>query len=322
MKFLFYELKNILLNLVFSVLVLGTLIPALSAARTVLHRLSFRTRRRLPFGLAGLFLSVLAGLYIHWGVGKLPQAKSGEGYIAYMSPHLFRLYVLYSGFVLISAPAFTLVALWWDFNRRDAEAILARDRRKPVLLLRSFEGDESEPGPSRDIEKALAKNLRRSVGPVIALGSPNDFSPPGGATRVYVSEESWQRTVLKYLHRATAIVFVISKWTTAVRWEVQKVKEQFDPERIVLIFPPGTGYVHAGGEVTFNTDQLYDLLAAAGVSDEENKTQRGPRQDGAVLGYELNWNPVLLAQDVRDINEFVETTLRRLAPALPAKTAA
>src|SRR5262249_48354787 len=42
------------------------------------------------------------------------------------------------------------------------------------------------------LEEYFAQEIKRSVGPFIALGDPYDYIPPGGAERAYFDDDRWQ----------------------------------------------------------------------------------------------------------------------------------
>ena len=82
---------------------------------------------------------------------------------------------------------------------RDARTSLDWRKEEPVLLLRSFE-DEQIPDPrpidfwQRRYEESLARVLSQ-VGPVVAIGRPEDDLSFGGAARLFVADGDWRRAV-------------------------------------------------------------------------------------------------------------------------------
>jgi hypothetical protein len=90
---------------------------------------------------------------------------------------------------------------------------LQDDSRAAVLYLRAFDSEDEmfaslsydecrelavpmrNPGAFRHpatLEEYFAQEIKRSVGPFIALGDPYDYVPPGGAERDYFDDEGWQ----------------------------------------------------------------------------------------------------------------------------------
>ena len=226
MKFILYAVDSIL-RLLFGLLLVCTLVVTMMSARNALHHLSFQARTRLPFGVTALLLAVFALWYGHslYGTFFTAMITAWEAVsLLQMTKQLILSYVLYAGFALLVVPALILADIWWSFHRASVLGTLAPDRRSPVLLLRSFEGDESDAGPSRDLERALSRVIGRKLGPLIALGSQADFNPPSGARRTYADDADWQAKVMEFIEVATAIVFVVSKWTPSVRWEMEQVR--------------------------------------------------------------------------------------------------
>ena len=85
--------------------------------------------------------------------------------------------------------------------------ILKRDRRPPVLLLRSFSDDFHKlpgysdrggtltfsQGGSKTFEEFLYETFS-TLGPVIAIGRPGELTPPLGASRMWVTDAALERS--------------------------------------------------------------------------------------------------------------------------------
>ncbi len=141
----------------------------------------------------------------------------------------------------------------------NAEQLLQRDPRPPVLYLRPFDADDIDPIPPEPLayytgegtleetlgapeeeQLALAMN---ELGPFIAIGKPYDILPKLGAARVRVSDEQWKAKVTEWVSRAQLIVLRVG-FTKGVEWEVAHIVENAPPEKLVLLLPftPATGY--------------------------------------------------------------------------------
>src|SRR5439155_283307 len=117
----------------------------------------------------------------------------------------------------------------------------------PILLLRSFRDDKLVyrrdrlhipfSGPVY-FEEFLVTLLSRA-GPVIAIGQPGELLPPLGAARFYVGDE-WKAKVEELIKQARYVVMVMGelRGSDGLTWEVRKIFETADPERILLIIPP------------------------------------------------------------------------------------
>jgi len=121
-----------------------------------------------------------------------------------------------------------------------AGAEMARDRRSPILYLRSFQDDKfSYFNFDKSFEETLA-SVFRTVGPVIAVARPDETLPPIGAARMQVPEGRWREAVIDLLGRA-AIVVIRPGTTSGVLWEVQEAVRRVSPTRLLIAIPPIAG---------------------------------------------------------------------------------
>ncbi len=125
---------------------------------------------------------------------------------------------------------------------RTAEKELRRSARRPIFYLRSFGLDQriARPvfwerflnSPLANAEQRLVARMRK-VGPVIAIGRPNEMLPALGAARFYVSHDRWQEKVSDVARVAQLVV-----WTTGVseglRWELSHLLKSLPPEKLIL----------------------------------------------------------------------------------------
>lgn len=123
----------------------------------------------------------------------------------------------------------------------DALAMLERDRRSPLLYLRSFDddgvpditGSKLQSGPTLTVELSLARALHR-VGPLVSIGRPGEELPTLGTHRFYVSDEDWKPAVQHFLEIARAVVIVVGS-SPGVEWEIEAALAR--REKVVFIFP-------------------------------------------------------------------------------------
>jgi hypothetical protein len=113
--------------------------------------------------------------------------------------------------------------------------------RPPVLYLRSFIADEKMPhvggAPTPSFEQRLVTVLSK-VGPVVAIGQPNETLPPLGARRAYATDADWQEVVSGLMQRAAAVVLRAGA-TPGLRTEAEMLVRQVEPQRVLI----GTGIV-------------------------------------------------------------------------------
>jgi hypothetical protein len=129
----------------------------------------------------------------------------------------------------------------------NADEAMALDARPPVLYLRSFRDDgvalAAQQGPQfkRRVIKALslptpeehmARILAR-IGPLIAIGKPDEPLPELGAARLYVSHAQWQQTVTSLMQRAALVVVRVGA-SPGVLWEIDQALVHLPRQRLVL----------------------------------------------------------------------------------------
>jgi hypothetical protein len=146
--------------------------------------------------------------------------------------------------LVMSLFSFCLRRLWRGGALR-AEQELERDGgRRPVLYLRAFALDEAVARPSAaelmlgtvpgaNAEQLLAKALRRTKGPVIAIGMPGEKLPGVGAARFYASHEVWHQKVADAAHVSQLVVWTIGT-TEGLRWEITHLLKSVGPEKLIV----------------------------------------------------------------------------------------
>jgi len=76
----------------------------------------------------------------------------------------------------------------------------------------------------------------RSLGPLIAIGKPDDALPAIGSGRFYVDDDQWQAALLEVMS-ASQLVVLICGATQGLRWELQQVIQRLDPSELLLCIP-------------------------------------------------------------------------------------
>jgi hypothetical protein len=143
--------------------------------------------------------------------------------------------------------AFFLIVRERRYFQVSADSLLAVDKRRPILFLRSFTDDERQRyGNSQralldfSLETRLANHFYH-FGPFIAIGSPKDTVPEPGAARVLLTDDEWQTRVLGWMESASLIVMYCgtTKW---VNWELQKIIERGWSTSLILMIPEVKGW--------------------------------------------------------------------------------
>jgi len=157
----------------------------------------------------------------------------------------------------------------------DAFTLLQKDKRKPVLYLRSFGDDGTGISHRSEVvftsfEERIAKTLSK-LGPVVAIGRPNEALPELGAARLYVSDDEWQQAVHELMGRAQLVVLRAGE-SEGLIWEFRTTVERLKPEQILIFLP-----------FAFDREEL-TLGAATGsawnrVIRRKRKVEKSSRQD-------------------------------------------
>ena len=127
--------------------------------------------------------------------------------------------------------------------RSAEEALQKAGGKRPILYLRSFQLDRSLEKPSllerllgtvpmANAEQQLTRWLNR-LGPVIAIGRPDENLPALGAARFYVSHECWQEKVAEVASESQLVVWA-SGVTEGLQWEIQHLVEKLPPSKLIL----------------------------------------------------------------------------------------
>lgn len=133
-----------------------------------------------------------------------------------------------------------------------AAEVLAADERNPILFLRPFSFDASQPssggspsplmlsasywtgGGSRTLEEAVCEALSEA-GPVVALGRPGERLPPLGAARVY-SAGDWRQEVTELIAESEIVCMVVGA-SAGLDWEFDYLATAYPLCRLLLVVP-------------------------------------------------------------------------------------
>jgi hypothetical protein len=135
-----------------------------------------------------------------------------------------------------------------------AEA-LKEDDRAPIAFFRAFRGEKKSAAHQAllvvtsllhgsPFHDSLVRNLEehldpiaRYIGPLVAIGRPNDTIAQLGATRIYCSNEQWKNIVLNLLQTSRIAIFIIKDFapTNATFWELTQARLYLKEESIFVI---------------------------------------------------------------------------------------
>ena len=127
--------------------------------------------------------------------------------------------------------------------------VRARDPRPPVLLVRSFMDDMLELDPKWEYFSGLFRKrltleefvTRRvmTLGPVVAIGKPNERLSPLGAAREYLFGPGWQERVRSVLDECSWVIAILGG-TEGLRWEYEQILHRGLAGRFIVVVPPAT----------------------------------------------------------------------------------
>ncbi len=251
-------------------------VPVLGSAATTGLLVRFLPRRnlrvfgqrrpRFPFATTGKALISLGVLicvfsFVWSTMGKAPDSVVSDSLKLLVFASAFGGYLIFLG-RHISGPA-------------SLEEITRTDPRPPVLYLRPFsqESDFFVSGPksrygayARGLQR-FAMNLGESlgndtalnsdpmvgirfeeyfngalkarVGPLFALGNPEDYTPPEGAVRTYATDADWKDYLDRIAKRSSCIVAEIAS-SDNMRWEFEYLRREGMQQKLFILTRPSS----------------------------------------------------------------------------------
>lgn len=198
-------------------------------------------------GFIGTIWLLVGGLVLLVGIG---------GAVAYAFSNLFvslvGVFVGYAGMRLVNRGRRHFVSIGLES--------IGDDPRPPVLYLRPFhyDGADFQINPNtlqrgmiergfwrqagvavrliRTNEQLFARAFR-DIGPLVAIGDPDEELPRLGAVRVYAREgEEWRSVVADLADRARYVVLEIGL-SKGVLWEIDFLTDTVRPEQLILSLP-------------------------------------------------------------------------------------
>lgn len=137
---------------------------------------------------------------------------------------------------------------------KDADELLANNKRPPVLYLRSF-GDEVRENRfinvfsalfsraiagtglgMRNQEQEKLSGIMNRVGPYITVARPGEYLPDVGAAWKRIPGNRWKSEVGKLI-KLSRLIVVHAGYSDGLRWEFEQLAKHVDPKKILLIVP-------------------------------------------------------------------------------------
>lgn len=128
------------------------------------------------------------------------------------------------------------------------------DERPPVVFLRAFRADEAHvpanphgllprlairPGAARTLDE-IVLDIASPIGPVIAIGRPDEELPPLGAARIYAAGQDWREIVTQLCDSAVLVIICLDA-SEGVNWEYAELLRRGHEQKTVLLTSPQLG---------------------------------------------------------------------------------
>ena len=200
----------------------------------------------------------------------------------------------------------------------------AADTDQLVATVRSMsdsEGNKQDEDPTISImfEVYLGTALRERIGPLIALGNPEDYLPPEGAIRTYAEDEGWYEYFERLARQAVCMIMPVSNSNNLQR-ELAFLRREGLQQRLFIFTPlwsPGDerspSFVRPLVRMVSRLYGLSDLPATVASWSQlaENLAKLGfdlgddPGR-GAVVTFDSKGNAIVVVTAAETPPEFVE----------------
>jgi len=218
-----------------------------------------------------------------------------------------------------------------------ADGVMTEDSRRPVLFLRPFSQDEqvfaeaegilhvpfSSALPffaryrNRTLEQYLAEEIRRQIGPFIALGNPEDFVAPEGAARLYVGDARWKEQFCE-LSRRAAVILVVVGVSEHPAWELRYLKEAGYVRKLFVLTKP---WLRKRWVASKREARERQMTWAAFLSALREIGYRSDNQDpgsGSVISFDTDARAVPLCSNAKSPGEMLRPIVASLSSSQPS----
>lgn len=201
---------------------------------------------------------------------------------------------------------------------------LFQENRAPILFLRSFELCKAQPASDSlrtdvlvalklkvlvSFDEKLAKAVR-DLGPLIALGDPDDYLPSPGAYKLYQTDEKWKEYLSQVIGVSRAVLLVEGT-TTGLQWELGHIRRCCDPSRVLVLTLTRELRKIAQKRAKEPIWPKFDgLLREAGFLPMPSDPGHG-----AIVAFAPDWTPRILAQKLKKERAYSEVLSRQITEA-------
>jgi len=192
-------------------------------------------------------------------------------------------------------------------NPKTIEKSLSEDPRPPVLYLRPFQLDVMTFADRRSFEQYFCQSITELVGPLIALGNPQDYVPQNPAARLYASDSDWVQRLEELARRSGCIIVEMAR-SDNLRTEFEFLR-QAGLQNKLFIF---TGHPSPDYDLRFLERLHFGAVYAKwpAFSRDLGRTGYGmPETDpgpGSVITFDERGRSIILTTEARNPTEFVE----------------
>jgi hypothetical protein len=210
------------------------------------------------------------------------------------------------------------------FSAPSLTTVLEEDSRSPVFYLRAFDQEdtmftavsldqlESLQIPVRNpqaflhavtLEEFFAVVIRSQVGPFIALGDPNDAIPPGGASRDYIDDTTWQDKFGGLAKRSTFILMGPER-SANLSWELSYIRaNNLQRKLFIVTAPPLTSFFQ---RITWGINRTKKIWPEFALAANQALLRVGDYPgSGAVLNFDSNGEPVVIATNMKTPEDYI-----------------
>ena len=222
------------------------------------------------------------------------------------------------------------------------EEVLSQDQRPALLYLRSFDQELShfvEVSPVEaakyseitsyapsytsyrlTLEQFLARQIKETIGPLIALGNPTDYLPPEGASRTYAADGGWQDYFTDLSNRSAAILMQMGN-SDNLNWELVSVRERGLQTKMFVVTPPAPSDAGKYSATAF-FHRLHDRIKGIQLAswdrfavNLEKAGYKPPADDpgsGAVISFDEHNQGKRLVSGAKTPTDYVDAIYRQL----------
>ncbi len=162
-------------------------------------------------------------------------------------------------------------------------------------------------------DEFISDPAKRLLGPVIALGDPNDYLPSHGAAKVYQGDDSWQDKVMEYINYSS-VILLLEGDTRGLSWELEYIRQNVPPQRVFILTYAKKFRIKG---LFWGTNPRKDLwpgfsriLEQAGIPALKDP---GP---GVVLAFSDDWRPYILSESAKRGMQYVQAISKQLGSDL------